>query len=62
MKNERIDFSGTVEELIRVLFERVPKEATVNFNGVNVGYIHILNDGADICFDDSPLDDFYEDE
>lgn len=62
IEDKRIEFSGTVEELIQVLLERTPKDAQVNFNGVNNGYIHIFNNGADICLDDSPLDDLYDED
>lgn len=51
---------ATVEEVMNILKE-LPKDAKVFFNGDNYGYIHIEKDNSVISFDDSSLDDLYDD-
>lgn len=48
-----------VSEVIEIL-SKMPPEATVLFNGDQYGYIHIEGDYSAISFDDSSLDDDYE--
>lgn len=49
----------TVGEVLEILNE-LPKDAKVFFNGDNYGYIHIEEDNSVISFDDSSLDDLYD--
>ncbi|MCM1215965.1 MAG: hypothetical protein NC548_15770 [Lachnospiraceae bacterium] len=50
---------ATVKEVMEILKE-LPEDAKVHFNGDNYGYIHIEADNSVISFDDSSLDDLYD--
>lgn len=50
---------ATVGEVMDILKE-LPKDAKVFFNGDNYGYIHIEEDNSVVSFDDSSLDDLYD--
>lgn len=42
------------------ILKELPKDAKVFFNGDNYGYIHIEEDNSVVSFDDSSLDDLYD--
>lgn len=58
--NKRREMKDATVKDVKEILEGLPDDAKVYFNGDNYGYIHIEDDNSVISFDDSSLDDMYD--